>query len=168
MASFLVSVFRTDNKDDINEDKKVAFYSGLLHDIAHTVSSFGGTIQIIQESLQKLITTRSLEANSIIDRDLLKKLINTVAFIASTPNIKDNEIPVPWDGLHGLLGMVDKELFYEEIICSLNYEHSFLSAAVVFNAAVYKVLNGNKDPKVFYDGVNILFRSQQPPPKAVA
>jgi hypothetical protein len=162
MASFLLSVFRNNNGVDVKEDKKVAFYSGLLHDIAHSLSSFEGTIQIIQENLQKLIITRSLETNSIIDRDLLKKLVNTVAFIASIPDIKDNEIPVPWDSLHGLLDMVNKELFYEEIICALNYEHSFLSAAVVFNAAVYKVLGGKRDSTSFYDGVNHLFKKKKP------
>jgi hypothetical protein len=153
MSSSLVAIFR---KKDHNKEMELAFYSGLLHDIAHPVASFEGTIQTIQESFKKLNITKSSETNLIIDKDVLKYLVNTIAFIASIPNIKNEKIPVPWDNLNGLLEIVNKELFYEEIMCSMNNEHSFLSAAVVFNAFVHKAFKDMDDSTISYEGVNKL------------
>ena len=154
MASYLVSLFKNTNK----EDMRIAFYSGLLHDIAHPVSSFEGTMKTLQESFEKLNITKSYETYSIIDKEVLKDLINTVAFFVSIPKVKEKVIPVPWNKLSALFDMINKELFYEIIICSMNYEHSFLSAAAVFYATIFNII---KEKKItFYEAVDQLIAAK--------
>ena len=155
MSSYLVSIFKNDN-----ENMRLAFYSGLLHDIAHPLSSYEGTIISIQEGLAKLGITKSSVTDSIIDKDKLKNLVNIVAFLASIPNIKDKkEISESWTDLKKMVKIIKPELLYEEIMCSMSYEHSFLSAAIVFNTAVYGILQ-NKDDE-FYGIVKQIFGNQE-------
>jgi hypothetical protein len=154
MSSYLVSIINHNY-----EDIKLAFFSGLLHDIAHPLSSYEGTIQSIQESLIKLNITKSTITNSIINTDMIKNWVNAIAFIASIPSIKEKKIPQPLYDLDDLFNEINPKLLYEEILCSMSHEHSFLSAVVVLNTAISKVSKANDD--VFNDGVKRLFANQE-------
>jgi len=153
MASYLVYVISHNY-----EDMRLAFFSGLLHDIAHPLSSYDGTIQSIQESFIKLDITKLTSSNSIVNRNNLKNWVNTIAFISSIPNIKDKEIPQPFDDLDDLFKNINPKLLYEEIMCSMDYDHSFLSAVVVLNMAAKKVSHNVND--YYNDGVKRLFADQ--------
>jgi hypothetical protein len=152
MSSYLVY-----NINHNHEDMRLSFFSGLLHDIAYPVSSYEATIQSIQESFANLNVTEAAASNSIIIKDNLKNWVNTIAFISSIPYIKDNEIPQPFNNLDTLFDKIDPRLLYEEIMCSMSCDHSFLSAVVILNAVVNKVLE--KDD-TFNDGVKRLITKQ--------
>src|SRR6266852_2622469 len=119
----------------------VAFFAGLLHDIAMPVTTYPDTVGNLARALaavQEGTESKPIVA-SILDRKPLRRSLAYVALLASTPNLSDSlrrELLAPWKNPEQALEHTDRQLLFEELLCAGSDEHALISAALLFDAAV--------------------------------
>lgn len=143
--------------DDV-DDSVIAFFSGLLHDIALPVTAFPDTVGSLAQALAAIQSgpATPLVVPGILDKRYLRHSLAYVALIASTPNVATSllgDILAPWLNPEEVLSRVDRNLLFEELLCAASEEHALTSAALLFDAAV-RGREGNED---FDTGVRSLF-----------
>jgi hypothetical protein len=119
----------------------VAFFAGLLHDIALPVTTYP---DIVGNLAQALGTVQGGDdapprVAGILDRQRLRRSLAYVALLSSIPNVSSSlqhELLAPWRSPEIALGHADTQLLFEELLCIGSEEHALISAAIVFDAAV--------------------------------
>jgi len=119
----------------------VAFFAGLLHDIALPVTTYPDTVGNLAQALTTVHATGNANppVAGILDRRHLRRSLAYVALFASTPNVssvQSDDLLAPWRDPDRALKHADRQLLFEELLCAGSDEHALISAALLFDAAV--------------------------------
>jgi len=117
----------------------IAFFSGLLHDIALPVTSFPEIVGKLAAALTKLQLDRSsFRPQGIVETEFLPQSLNYVALLSSVPSVL-GEYPDgcrPWENPDDAIAPADRRLLQELLLCAKAEDHAIISAAILFHRAV--------------------------------
>lgn len=121
--------------------KKIAFFSGLFHDIAFPISTFPETVNKLAKAIVKVQKEPS-KANysSLIDTEFLNLGLHYVALIACVPKLEKafEKGCLPWENPDEAIEPANKRLLQELLLCAKSEDHAIVSAAIIFNMAIEK------------------------------
>lgn len=142
------SLIKSSSEGEINYGR-IAFFSGIFHDIAFPISTFPETIRKLANAIAKVQTKpKELHFQSIIETDFLHLSLHYVALLSCVPNLANSFEKGfrPWEKPNEATEPANKRLLQELLLCAKSEDHAIISAAILFNRAIEKrIVNDDID-----------------------
>ncbi|MFX0141860.1 MAG: hypothetical protein ACFFDN_49950, partial [Candidatus Hodarchaeota archaeon] len=119
--------------------KLVSFLAGLFHDISIPLLSYNNIVDSFQRAFSHYDFIEYSRIPIPVNKKLMQEIITLTIIIASTPLDKNNKNFVNlciWNQLKKNLENVDKDLLYEEMVCTIYDNHAIYSASIILSCFI--------------------------------